>query len=264
MIAWSEDEASTLVQDLWDAADDQRDQALKVATRAVELVAARGGTMTAAEVRDAEQRSEHGCDPRLFAHIDAQGARVAVLEADATVSATALSVARRQNERVAEERDKALSRLSSLRPLVSQLSALSVEMAKVVGEQPFPDGGTVERLTITGNMHGKVLHYSESFRYPCSPTCTHDDAATPGHAERVKERSEDFVGVACDHGTPIATYCPECAVDTSSPREAYEAGAEAMRAACWEAVQGELRRSGIPRGPGLWERIKAAIEGAAP
>lgn len=31
---------------------------------------------------------------------------------------------------------------------------------------------------------------SDTPLYPCSPTCTHDDAATPDHPERVKERSE--------------------------------------------------------------------------
>jgi hypothetical protein len=33
-------------------------------------------------------------------------------------------------------------------------------------------------------------------RYPCSPTCTHDDATTPGHPERVRERSEGFLAAA--------------------------------------------------------------------
>jgi hypothetical protein len=33
---------------------------------------------------------------------------------------------------------------------------------------------------------------SQPTRYPCSPTCTHDDAANPGHPERVKNMSARF------------------------------------------------------------------------
>lgn len=43
-------------------------------------------------------------------------------------------------------------------------------------------------------------------RFPCSPTCTHDDAATPGHPERVRQRSEAFTE-AMPIDTPI---CPRC------------------------------------------------------
>jgi hypothetical protein len=44
----------------------------------------------------------------------------------------------------------------------------------------------------------------ESSHYPCSPTCTHDDAATPGHAKRVEERSEALQTAVA------ATVCPLC------------------------------------------------------
>jgi hypothetical protein len=86
-------------------------------------------------------------------------------------------------------------------------------------------------------------------RHPCSETCTHDDAATPGHPERVKERSEAFI-------RSVGTYHP------AGP-SAYEQGAEAMRAACWEMVLGVLGRHGLGAS-GLSSDIKAAIEGATP
>jgi hypothetical protein len=57
-----------------------------------------------------------------------------------------------------------------------------------------------------GNAHGP---------YPCSPTCTHDDAATPGHPERVKERSEAFEST-CSHLSPTFVSggrCGECVAE---------------------------------------------------
>lgn len=90
-------------------------------------------------------------------------------------------------------------------------------------------------------------------RHPCSPTCTHDDAATPGHHERVEERSET-VNDTLEH---IAW--------SDERRHGYEdgwdKGAEAMRAACWEQVVTLLVKHGLQN---LREEFKRAIEGAAP
>jgi hypothetical protein len=85
-------------------------------------------------------------------------------------------------------------------------------------------------------------------RFPCSPACTHDDARTPGHPERVKERSEAFEQLVCDHEDSTV----------------YHKGAEAMRAACWEAVAARLEVEGYDRGGALLLGLKAAIEGATP
>lgn len=88
-------------------------------------------------------------------------------------------------------------------------------------------------------------------RYPCSPTCTHDDAATPGHPERVKERSKALNAI------PTATPDP---YDWGRSD-----GIEAMRAACWEAVQTPLRiLGGVEPGSAIWSAIKTAIESANP
>lgn len=94
---------------------------------------------------------------------------------------------------------------------------------------------------------------STAERYPCSDTCTHDDAATPGHPERVKGRSEAF----------IRTLTPEEeAAGDDAYATAQEEGAEAMRAACWEAVQATYDRHGWVKGGPMYEALKAAIESA--
>jgi hypothetical protein len=90
-------------------------------------------------------------------------------------------------------------------------------------------------------------------RYPCSPTCTHDDASTPGHPERVKERSEAF--------SDAVQAADNLAAGERGLQRAYENGAEAMRAACLEAVMKECGVFGL--GPAAREALKAAIEGAA-
>lgn len=92
-------------------------------------------------------------------------------------------------------------------------------------------------------------------------TCGHDDAGKPGHADRVKARSEAFneaasgpVDVPSDHSWG------------ENEPDPYERGAKAMRAACWDEVQKALRQMGfIGRADQhVWTVLKAAIEGAAP
>jgi hypothetical protein len=98
----------------------------------------------------------------------------------------------------------------------------------------------------TFNEHGAK-------RYPCSDTCTHDDAATPGHPERVKERSE---------AVTAAVDVPEDYDWGESEPDPYQRGSEAMRAACWEAAQARCERWGFS--DGFRADLKAAIEGATP
>jgi hypothetical protein len=128
--------------------------------------------------------------------------------------------------------------------------------------------------------------------YPCSSTCTHDDAATPGHAERVKERSEAVLAAV--------TKCPKCGGEveegyghasgavqpapylyclkscgwrhttkgeivwnpTREQEAWFDSGAEAMRAACLAVVQDEKDEIGLTASQ--VQRLKAAIEGATP
>lgn len=120
-------------------------------------------------------------------------------------------------------------------------------------------------------------------RYPCSPTCTHDDAATPGHPERVKERSEVFsTATGGDYGGEIREEHeePECGAIQEQeesdlqpvqrgphPRnlheEAYDDGAEDMRAACLRDVLVVLAVLGVDDRY-VVGRLKSAIEGAVP
>jgi hypothetical protein len=64
----------------------------------------------------------------------------------------------------------------------------------------------------------------------------------------VMEKSREFVAV----------------IDEVAQEEARQVGAEAMRAACWEAVQPKLIAMGIHPADGAWFDFKAAIEGATP
>lgn len=109
---------------------------------------------------------------------------------------------------------------------------------------PAPDGTACECARIRRDVACLAAPVS---RYPCSPTCTHDDAATPGHPERVKERSEAVSRI----------------VQSGEEQEAegYEQGVEDMRKACLEALQSACHTHGV-----MWfyQHAKQALEGAAP
>lgn len=87
--------------------------------------------------------------------------------------------------------------------------------------------------------------------WPCSATCTHDDAATPGHAERVRERSDAVKEMTRE----------QSAVMGDAILQAREEAAEAMRAACLKAVRVTCEEQGLLP---FYERFKSAIEGAVP
>lgn len=109
---------------------------------------------------------------------------------------------------------------------------------------------------------GSTLTERGTRRYPCSPTCTHDDAATPGHAARVAERSKAFSEAASpDAGAVEETDDSREAIERVADEDAYDRGAEAMRAACWEAIGTVLGREGMEPSF-LFDELKAAIEGA--
>lgn len=174
---------------------------------------------------------------------------------------------------LAAERDETVSRLSSLRPFISQLATLSVEMAKVVGDPSAPsccehcgnDAPNGKRFCSARCQKCESTDWPADgcasvckSRYPCSTTCTHDDAATPGHAERVKERSEAFNGVRAG---PLTLNEREQSLFEAAWDGGQEQGAEAMRAACLVAVRDTLQGFGDER---LYPMLKAAIEGATP
>jgi hypothetical protein len=100
------------------------------------------------------------------------------------------------------------------------------------------------------------------WRYPCSPTCTHDDNVNPGHPERVRQRSK-AVKEATD---PVGALAKEAGAkpgrEVASYRCGYEQACDDMRAACWEAIQPKLEALGVDEH--TREFFKRAIEGAAP
>jgi hypothetical protein len=115
-----------------------------------------------------------------------------------------------------------------------------------------------ECLSSDGNHCG----YPEmDHRWPCSATCTHEDAATPGHPERVKDGSEAMWRIVA----------PDAPVDVPDDNDAalteeYAKGAEAMRAACLRDVVALLESTGLSDhgSDSIIQRVKAAIEGAIP
>jgi len=109
-------------------------------------------------------------------------------------------------------------------------------------EQPQCTCHMLQRDT---QWHDTDCPRSPVYRDKCSTTCTHDDARTPGHAERVKERDEAFN-----------------AQINAGLNAAHEQGAEAMRASCLTVVQFEMEKRGASREE--WESMKSAIEGATP
>lgn len=181
--------------------------------------------------------------------------------------------------------------VTRVRMLKAQLAALSVDMAKVVGEPTTTDCPSTEACAVCGTASGfpcnpRVRRHLRECgdpsrcalvtRYPCSPTCTHDDAATPGHAERVKERSEAF-RKTCTGGRECSPGCDAHGVGPRNDIEArlrnldtyargHEEGADAMRAACLIALAEVMEAEGYSdAGPGtVHGRLKAAIEGAVP
>lgn len=154
-------------------------------------------------------------------------------------------------------------KIQVLRDGLSGIMRAGVELAKELGEpakqptcapcadhecevHPSSEWGSPASVSaeLRASGHGATI----AQRYPCGPTCTHDDAAKPGHPERVMERSE-AVKDGLEAGKAMV-------------RESFEQGAEAMRAACLNVVQFEMEKRGASREE--WESMKSAIEGAAP
>lgn len=112
-------------------------------------------------------------------------------------------------------------------------------------------GDLLEQVRVAARALGGLRDEDE--RHPCSSTCTHDDAATPGHPERAKERSEEFTAKMAEHQETA-----------DAVAKAREDGVEAMRTACWEVVRPECETEGYDSRGHFMSRLKAAIEGAAP
>jgi hypothetical protein len=296
----------------------------------------RGGTMTAEELLEARMTVERWLAPSAYQHVHtalgeivqhlaAQGATVAVLRADnERLERTIHLEAERHRDNIlrmdaAEERSRLLldaknhwadrarsaeSRLAAIRGRGDDLSSVAARsdleaFRRWVLESAAPkEADTSSCYCSVGHLVTPCL----SSRHPCSPTCTHDDAATPGHPERVKELSAAFNASTSPESlangyvrvTDTATlfgardeapthpaeitrregfnegaeamreaFRNGGEVTTASLEEAaFDRGAKAMRAACFEAAQDLCAKEGMS--PAFWAMLRAAIEGAAP
>lgn len=261
-----------------------------VGSEAADLLVARGGTMSAEELRlrlaVIAERLGPTSASHLGEHIIAQGARIAALEARINADAQAARANIDGWRDTAKAREAAIHRLEQhISELEKSLENARNELTEVRSHWKVTDQERGEALSARDAAreelertrshletvrkereetaarlvailetrfkcaHGHRVDVAGMFaaapagdRYPCSPTCTHDDAATPGHPERVRERSEAFRYL--------------------DPQKHYDDGAEAMRAACLEAVQREGQKFGLSTV--AMAQFKAAIEGAAP
>lgn len=196
---FSDDEVRSLHDELPpdDSTYTERLDAIRaIMTRAVELAAARGGTMTADAVRSdlnvmhSAATSTEACNAaraRLEDHISAIGARNAVLEDVLT-----------------------------------------------------------QALTVKDGLFDEVKSVTKDRDWwrACS---------------EIERKRGDAAEERCAAWKKAPTHPTEVA-----RREGFNEGAEAMGAACWEAVQAALQRHGWAHADGTWQDVKAAIEGAAP
>lgn len=257
MWKWTDDEYVQLREALgrMGTPEERRASIEAIASRAVELAAARGGTM-ADEVDAHLQAIYAGEDApvgrmgEIIAAFAALGARNATLEAEVTTLSERLVQANQraqenwdkqeaERERLQGERDAVLRRAEHAEERIRQLAIAGQELSAAVDKHVGAPSDVAPGSTFTEKS---------ARRYPCSPTCTHDDAATPGHSERVKVRSEAFKADPSLSVTEAATY---------------EQGAEAMRAQIRADVAAECDRHGLAWTP-AFKAIIAAIMGAKP
>jgi hypothetical protein len=345
MSEWSKKKWATLKRANGGRASDEAVNDL--AGCAVELVSARGVTMTKEELADLERSARLSAidTSEAFEHIRAQGARVATLEAELARLKPSGQVAEDVHSIKAviwaamvppitvEQADAALSRLAAgaqeaeaLRAKVAEevdgaaraeVERLNAELAlsengrkrwkeralaaearlAAIRERATSEDGrtkayeglshpinvamAVAQWVLEGDApqeEAKVQEMPErspyerwphAERFPCGPNCTHDDATTPGHPERVKERSEAVNGLtltATHEGLPGDVLISPSGSGNDGGGKAkdlhFERGAEAMRAACLWEVRNWAQRVGL--GEYEMDMLKAVIEGAVP
>lgn len=244
-----------------------------IATRAVELVAARYRTTTVEEetatldsIRSMDDHIADAAEAKALEHLAAQGARLAVLEAERDALKAELRQARLCIQKL---RGGTRETVYSLEQQVESIRRRSLEagnLERLIAEKGIPatmrwvvDGTHPTRcLCSAASERTDVLHMPGCplFRGRCSPTCTHDDAASPGHPERVKERSEAFMhpnGRCTCAGEGTCRWCQRVTGE--------EAAIEAMRAACIRDAREWCERNGILD---AWPSLFVALNGSTP
>jgi hypothetical protein len=164
-----------------------------------------------------------------------------------------IAVWRRRTQEAEKRAEDAEHRLDGLREGIMSIVNKCVEMGSIAGEPPSdtskPEPDTSADMSEPRPETVAMVRRAVGMRplYPCSPTCTHDDARNPGHPERVKARSAGFQQGA-----------------DGVWRDDYARGCDDTRAAIWEAVQQGLQEGGYTPDDVLFTRLKHFIEGAAP
>jgi hypothetical protein len=177
-----------------------------------------------------------------------------------------MAAAERRRDEYARKWATAEHRLQQAREWVVRRRDALTELALALGE---PNSDTSKSdLDTSADMSEQTLAgdgFIPGRRYWCKPEgCSHDDSRNPGHPERVREASEEFSETA---GLPDTEDRESKALtdrQVALRQRAYEEGCDDTRAAIWEAVQEELQLHAWGPGCGPWDRLKKAIEGAAP
>jgi hypothetical protein len=224
-----------------DSADAMENWRLAQKRETNERIARKAAESRLAAIRETKFKCQHGHPVDVAGMFPAEGDA----PQEANDSDEALSA---ENKRLAEQ-------LASLRRFM-------IETACPHSWQDNPDGSM--SCVICRRMH-----------YPCSATCTHDDAANPGHPERVKERSEAFMGTSerslangyarLETLGPVESREGPTAQSVEIGRiEGFNEGAEAMRAACIGIAQGVLVANGLDERSPIYVEMTRQLEGAAP
>lgn len=237
-----------------------QDQVRAIMTRTGELVAARGGTMTAeglsaafAELRESLESAtpSTGRDDDLLrlwqvrAHSIAQGARLVVVAAQLEESAACLAVAKAEMDAARQERATARLAITAGNGMLED-ARKEVEVLKTAGAvlsaHVDKTAGEVATQVLDIRSDGTVV-----------ANCTTCGAAY----------SKDSDDSTCAPCTPLKPNLLGPVLTTSNA-EAFDEGAEAMRAACWEAVRLKLQEYGWTSNTELGRAMKETIEGATP
>jgi len=254
-------------------------------TRAVELAAARGGTMKAVrQIEDALEAlpPEPGgrraqaawslwdlrcCLTTLEGLNKAAGAKIAKL----TQEVEDLESGRDNLHRVIKGLEAERDEIRAMHSQMCEVSMAHQRRAEQAEERVRQLALAGQHLSAAVDKHvGEpnppgIPESSPPARYPCSPTCTHEDAALPGHGGVITSAESLANGYVLANDTATLFGARREAPVHSNDiarREGFNEGAEAMRAACWEAVQTWAQGRGLTREE--MQSLKAVIEGAAP
>lgn len=147
----------------------------------------------------------------------------------------------------------------------SQLNAFRARIAEAADERDeFPVAVASDERKAGWHAAVAFIAGDEDLPTPTAGALFHPPPAAP--TAKPSDHKHEWVSSAV--GTLVYTGCDERRSITESGEEqassAFAEGAEAMRAACWEAVQAVIRQYGWDQATEVGRALKAAIEGAVP